>query len=102
MSDNHYFSSLARAIEDLHQRGFISEFVLLDDQLFCTQRKQFFGGDEFDVLEVYSFEDDRTDSSQTVVYAIESVTHAMKGLLWQNSCPKKPHLLVRKLRKFWK
>jgi hypothetical protein len=102
MSANNYFSSVASAIEDLHQRGFLSEFVLLDDQLFCAQMKQFFCGDEFDVLEVYSFEDDRADRGQTVVYAIECVTNAIKGLLFQNSCPKEPYLLARKLRKFWK
>lgn len=102
MPANNYYSSVANTVEGLRQRGFTSEFVLLDNRLFCVQTKQFFCGDEFDILEVYSFESDRSDREQTVVLAVECMA-AIKGLLFQNSCrDEEPYVIIRKLRKFWK
>lgn len=98
-----YYSRVTNTIDDLHKRGFTSDFVLLDNRLFCTQTKHFFRGNEFDILEVYSFEDDRSDQEQMVVYAIACMANAIKGLLFQNTnIGGEPGVLLKKLRKFWK
>jgi hypothetical protein len=91
------------AIADLHRRGFTSNFTLLGNRLFCSQTQCFFNGNQFDILEVHSFEDDYLNSGQTIVYAVECVSDAIKGILFQNCNTRtSQEILSKKLRKFWK
>jgi hypothetical protein len=90
-------------LTDLHNRGFTSDFILLGDRLLCTQTQCFFSSNEFDIIEVHSFEDDYSDKHQTVVYAIECLANTIKGILFQNPNPfNKQNIVLTKLRKFWK
>jgi len=86
----------------LHRRGFTSNFTLLGNRLFCSQTQLFFTGNQFDILEVHSFEDDYLNSGQTIVYAVECVSNAIKGILFQNlNTRTSQDILSKKLRKFW-
>lgn len=90
-------------ITDLHKRGFTSDFILLNNRLFCTQTQHFFCSNGFDILEVHSFDDDYLHKEQTVVYAIECLVNTIKGILFENPNDYDKHdILLKKLSKFWK
>ena len=88
-------------IIDLQNRGFNADFSLLGNRLFCAQTKSFFNSDQFDVLEVYSFDNEISNREETTVYAIECFTNTVKGILCQNNSNHQS-VLAAKLRKFWK
>lgn len=90
-------------IADLHQRGFTSNFTLLGNRLFCSQTQSFFNGNQFDIIEVHSFEDGYLNSEETIVYAIECISNAIKRILFENrGTDISQEILSKKLRKFWK
>ena len=97
------YTMINDAIADLHQRGFTSNFTLLGNRLFCSQTQRFFNGNQFDIIEVHSFEDGYLNSGQTIVYAIECLSNAIKGILFE-SCNThiSQEILSKKLRKFWR
>jgi hypothetical protein len=49
--------------------------------VFCAQEKCFFGLEDFDVLEKYSFQSDEVPGKKTTVYGIESRSYGLKGIL---------------------
>ncbi|HEX5555926.1 MAG TPA: hypothetical protein VFX43_21965 [Chitinophagaceae bacterium] len=103
MFTTNYYLRVKDTIADLHRRGFISDFVLLDNSLFCAQTRHFFNTDEFNILEVHSFGDDYSDKMPTVVYAIECRSNTIKGILFQNpDYSYKQAIFSKKLRQFWK
>jgi hypothetical protein len=90
-------------IADLQKRGFSSDFVVMDNQLFCTQQKIFLDHDEFDINEVYSFPHP-SSRSETVLFGITSEQHAIKGILLTQPAPQSPsvpNVLFKKMGKFW-
>ena len=88
-------------ITDLQNRGFTMDFNLLGNKLFCPQTKCFINSDEFDIVEVYSFEDDMVNLSETVLYAIECFAFAAKGILLETGHDN-ASILLSKIKKFWK
>lgn len=89
-------------ITDLQSRGFTSNFCLLGNRLFCIQTNSFFSSNQFDVLEIHSFDNEPLNKSQTIIYAIECITNRIKGLLLENLKPQEATgALTEKLRKFW-
>ncbi len=99
MFTSNYFTMILDTIIDLQNRGFNADFSLLGNQLFCPQTKRFFNSDQFDVIEIYGFDDAYSEKEQTTVYAIECFTDSIKGILFQ-TC-NKHDVLLPKLRKFW-
>ena len=94
---------MEEAIAGLHRRGFTSSFTLLGNRLFCAQTQSFFNGNQFNIVEVHSFEEDFLDSGQTIVYAIECLSNAIKGILFESSNTHiSQEILSKKLQKFWK
>ena len=104
MQKNNYHTVID-AISDLQARGFFLDFSLIGNQLFCAQEKCYFGAEEFDVLEMYTFYVDGLARDETIVYAIESFSRPLKGILLDSGCPiltSVPPILSRKIRKFWR
>ena len=95
-----YYTMILDTIIDLQSRGFTSDFSLLGQRLFCSQTKCFFSSDQFEVIEIYGFDDAYPDKEQTTVYAIECFTNSIKGILFQSHNER--DVLLLKLRKFWK
>jgi hypothetical protein len=87
-------------ISDLQNRGFTSDFSLLGNRLFCSQTKCFFNSDQFDVIEIYGFDNEHSEKGETVVYAIECFANSIKGILLRTN--NKYDVLLPKLHKFWK
>src|ERR1700759_1761561 len=97
------YVSILEAITDLHQRGYSADFNLLGNRLFCSQTKSYLHLNEFDVLEVYRFEDGLRPRGETIVYGIEGLH--IKGILFQTSLALGTighEVLMRKIKKFWR
>jgi hypothetical protein len=103
MRKNNY-CSIIDAISDLQTRGFLLDFSLVGNKLLCAQEKCYLGADDFDVLEIYRFHAGGLTRDETVVYAIESLSRPLKGILLNSGCQiatQVPPILGRKIRKFW-
>ena len=94
--------NIVDTIVDLQTRGYSSDFIVMDNQLFCAQQKIFLRHDEFDINEVYSFKPSQTRQG-TVLYGIISEQHAIKGILLTQPSTNKsavPPVLFKKMGKF--
>jgi hypothetical protein len=89
---NYY--SVIDAISGLQARGFLLDFSLINNKLFCAQEKCYLGADEFDVLEIHRFYVVGRTRAETNVYAIETYSRSLKGILL-NSCNQSPGLVSR-------
>jgi hypothetical protein len=102
MRKNNY-CSIVDAISDLQTRGFWLDFSLIGNKLLCAQEKCYLGADDFDVLEMYCFHSGGLTRNETVVYAIESLSRRLKGILLNpgyKTTAEVPPILTRKIRKF--
>jgi len=98
------YYTIIDAISDLQARGFFLDFSIIGNKLLCAQEKCYLGAEEFDVLEMYSFQVDCPGRVDTVVYAIESLSRSLNGILLNPGSPsptKVPPILSMKIRKFW-
>jgi hypothetical protein len=98
------YYSIIDAISDLQARGFFLDFSLIGNKILCAQEKCYLAPEEFEVLEMYSFHVEGPGRSDTVVYAIESRSRPLKGILLNSGNRSKtpvPPVLFRKIRKFW-
>jgi len=75
------YETVVDALADLKMRGFTLNFNIAYDKLTCTGSDIFLHPDEFEITEVYRFEGDSNPDDEDVVYAIESKTGSMKGVL---------------------
>jgi hypothetical protein len=73
--------AIVDAIVDLQTRGYLFDFSLLRNKLFCAQQKCFFALEDFDILEKFSFQRGENSGKKTIVYGIESLSYGLKGIL---------------------
>ena len=95
---------IINTIVDLQSRGFYYDFCLVKDKLFCAQKNNFLREDEFNIIEMYSFQCHGKLRSETVIYGIECLQYYMKGILL-NSIKKHteelPSIVMKKISRFW-
>ena len=72
--------SLADALDDLRKRGYDADFETQSFCLYCNDLDIRLIEDEFQVDEVYRFEEDSNHDHNAVVYAISSST-GIKGTI---------------------
>ena len=73
--------AIINVISKLQARGFILDFSFIRTKLFCAQEQCYLDLEEFDVLETYRFHFGGRSPNLTDVYAIESRTRPLKGIL---------------------
>jgi hypothetical protein len=103
MRKSNYYT-IIDAISDLQARGFLLDFSLVGNKLLCAREKCYLGADDFDVLEMYLFHAGGLTRDETVIYAIESLSRPLKGILLNSgnqTSTQVPPMLTRKIRKFW-
>lgn len=88
-------------ISELQTRGFTHDFTWLEGKLFCSQLKCFLTNEDFEVIEMHSFDNTIRTSRDTVLYAIESSVGCVKGILLE-SLSGKENVLGCKLKRFWR
>jgi hypothetical protein len=75
------------AIIDLQVRGFILDFSLIRNKLFCVQEKCYLVPDEVNVIEVHSFITGKFNRNKAIIVcAIESLYRPLKGILLSSGC----------------
>jgi hypothetical protein len=74
------YDSIKETIDDLKKRGFTYDFNLDKDHI-CSVGEQKFTPEEFKIVEVHRLEGMTDPSESSVIYAIESVKHKLKGYL---------------------
>lgn len=74
------YKSLADALKDLSERGYVADFATDVVCLYCGEFDIRLHPEEFEVDESYRFDDDTTPGNAPVLYAITSST-GVKGTL---------------------
>ncbi len=75
------YSTLLEAINGLKAQGYTEDFNLKENCIDCQGGKYQLSPDDFKVDTFYRFEGNSDPEDQSVVYAISSEKHKLKGLL---------------------
>lgn len=77
------FETVTEAIEQLKAKGYKKDFNLLSEQecLVCNNNEHILTPEEFDIDYVFRFEGMSDPADETVLYAISSSKHNVKGIL---------------------
>lgn len=74
------FKSLADAMNDLRNRGYIADFTTEEFCLYCGEQDMRLNPEQFRVDEEYRFEEDPAHDEEVVLVAITS-SNGIKGIL---------------------
>lgn len=86
MSNNtfsrHSYDTLSEAVNDLTRRGYTTDFLIMKERdcLVCNNSLEL-SPEEFAIDEVYRFEGMSDPADESVVFAISSDKHNLKGLV---------------------
>ncbi|MEP7167996.1 MAG: phosphoribosylpyrophosphate synthetase [Bacteroidota bacterium] len=75
------YDTVTEAVNDLSKRGYTYNFNLSDDCIECKTHDVNLKPDEFHIDEIHRFEGNTDPADETIVYAISSVKHKLKGIL---------------------
>lgn len=75
------YDTVTGAIAGLKERGYTRDFNLAFDSLSCRDSSVCLNPADFEITEVYRFEGETNPSDEDVVYAVESISGEMKGVL---------------------
>ena len=75
------YDTVTEAVNDLIKRGYTYNFNLGEDCIECKTHNLKLSPDEFRIDEHYRFEGDTDPADETIVYAISSGKHKLKGIL---------------------
>jgi hypothetical protein len=70
----------AAIVDDLHQRGYDSNFELIGNKLVCLQSQQHYSPRDFWVDEIYRFDHDNIGLRGYFVYALREPVHHVMGI----------------------
>jgi hypothetical protein len=77
------YDTLSEAVDDLVKRGYTADFLIETEKecLICKDNSLELPPDEFVIDEVYRFEGMSDPADESIVFAISSPKHKMKGLV---------------------
>ena len=75
------YETLTEAISDLNKRGYTLNFNLNDDCIECAEPNIRLHPEEFEIDEIHRFQQMSDVDDETILYAISSPKHGLKGLL---------------------
>ncbi len=77
------YDTLSEAVDDLVRRGYTTDFLLQEGQecLLCKDHSLELSPEEFSIDEVYRFEGMTDPADESIVFAISSEKHGLKGLI---------------------
>jgi len=77
----HAYSTLSEAVNDLQRRGYTDDLTADGHCLVCNARGINLDPAQFEIDEFHRFEGMSDPEDQSIVYAISSKDHAIKGIL---------------------
>lgn len=81
MDNRHTYDTLSQAVNDLQKRGYTDDLTIGGHCLVERTRKLNLDPAEFEIDEFHRFEGDTNPSDESIVYAISSDKHKVKGVL---------------------
>jgi len=75
------YDTLSQAVDDLQRRGYTDEFVSGGHCLLCNARQLKITPADLHIDEFHRFEGETNPSDESIVYAISSAKHGIKGVL---------------------
>jgi len=75
------YETLSKAINALKVQGYTIDFNLEKNGIICNEGKHKFSASEFEIDKSFRFDVNEDPSDQSVLYAISSHDHKVKGLL---------------------
>ncbi|GAB1464452.1 cupin domain-containing protein [Pedobacter sp.] len=78
---NTSFGTLSETINGLIKLGYTHDFNIKQDCIICHQTNTILSPNDFQIDQVYRFEGDSDPEYQSVLYAISSTKHNLKGTL---------------------
>ncbi|HLG35267.1 MAG TPA: phosphoribosylpyrophosphate synthetase [Bacteroidia bacterium] len=75
------YETLSEAINDLTKRGYVFNFNIKQDCIGCVENNINLHPDEFEIDEVYRFQEMSDVGDENILYAISSHKNNMKGIL---------------------
>lgn len=75
------YATLLDALNDLRERGYVHDFNLRQDCIYCHGNNAAIKPDEFHIVETYRFEGMSDPDDNSIIYAIESSAYGIKGVL---------------------
>lgn len=77
------YDTLSEAVNDLIKRGYTTDFLLQEEKecLLCKNNSLELSPEDFAIIEVYRFEGMSDPADESIVFAISSANHNVKGLV---------------------
>ncbi len=75
------YTTLSEAINDLTKRGYTENFNIESDCIVCSENTIRLRPEEFEIDEVYRFQEMSDLDNESILYAISSEENNIKGLL---------------------
>lgn len=75
------YNNLIEAISDLKSQGYTEDFNLRQNCLECRNGEFKIFHNEFEVDKYFRFDNDTDPGDQSIIYAISSDNHKLKGVL---------------------
>ena len=75
------YDTLSQAVNDLIARGYTDELALRQECVVCSGSTTALPPEEFTIDEFHRFEGATNPSDESIVYAISSAKHGVKGVL---------------------
>lgn len=82
-SAQHIYDTLGEAVNGLVKRGYTTDFLLQTEKdcLLCKNNSLELSPEDFTIDEVYRFEGMTDPADESIVFAISSAKHNVKGLV---------------------
>lgn len=75
------YDTLSAAVNDLQRRGYTDDLLLAEECLVCNGKNASLPPADFHIDEFHRFEGDSDPADESIVYAIRSEKHGVKGIL---------------------
>lgn len=75
------YATLSEAINALNKKGYTFNFNISKDCIHCAETHLQLQPDEFEIDEVHRFQEMSDVDNESILYAISSKSHRIKGLL---------------------
>ncbi|MBK7558717.1 MAG: phosphoribosylpyrophosphate synthetase [Ferruginibacter sp.] len=75
------YDTVVAALNGLKARGYTVNFNIAFDKLTCSDNNICLNPDEFEIVEMHRFEGNSNPADEDVVYAVESKSGDIKGVI---------------------
>lgn len=95
------YGTLSETISGLRKEGYMLDFNISEERIFCHQTNTAFSPEDFEIDKVYRFEGASNPDDQAILYAISSIKFDAKGVLVNGygiSADEATNAIIKKLK----